>query len=239
MLNIVDVIIILLILSGAVAGFKNGFTKQVLSFIGFLAVVFISFKLKNSVSVLMYQYLPFFSFGGIFKGIVVLNIIVYEVLAFIIVFSVLLILLKVLLLFSSIVEKVFDLTIILGIFSKILGAIVGMIEYYIFVFICLYILSLPIFDNQFLENSKYKDKILKNTPVLNTFVDKTLDVIDEFALLREKYEVSKDSNTFNLETLDVFLKNKVITVDNVDNLNKHGKLQINNIESVLLKYRGE
>lgn len=238
-MNIVDVIILLTILFGMVAGFKNGFTKQLVSFVGFLLIIFLAFQFKNSLSIWMYKTLPFFNFGGVFKGVVVLNILVYEVLAFLIIFGILSIIFQVVLLVTSIVEKIFDFTIILGIFSKILGAIVGGMQYYLFIFIALYFFSLPIFDSNFLTDSKLKDQILTETPFLNKPVAKAMDVADEFIVLKDKYKYSKDVNSFNLEALDVFLKYKVITIENVDELTHSGKLQINNIESVLLKYRGE
>lgn len=236
-MNIVDVIIIITILFGAIIGFKHGFTKQLVSFIGFIAVVMMSFALKNTVSVWMYEHLPFFNFGGIFKGVSVLNIIVYEVVAFLVVFAILQILLKIVIWLTGIIEKIFDLTIILGVFSKLLGAVVGALEYFVIVFIVLYVLSLPIFDLYILEQSEYKDKILNNTPLLSGYIDKSLVVIDKFVELKDKYEVTGSADEFNLEALDLFLEYKVITVDNVDKLVAKNKLNIDNIESVLIKYR--
>ncbi len=236
-MNIVDVVIILLIVMGAAMGFKRGFTRELVGFIGFIVVVIASFALKNTVSVWMYEYLPFFSYGGVFKGVSVINILIYEVVAFIVVFIVLQILLKVLLFITGIFEKILDFTIILGVFSKILGAILGAAEYFIYVFIILYILSLPIFDFNFLNDSKYKDSILNNTPILSGYIDNSLVVIDEFVELKDKYEVAGTANEFNLEALDLFLEYKVITVENVDKLVEKNKLNIDNIESVLGKYR--
>lgn len=236
-MNIVDIIIIVILISGAVMGFKNGVTKQLVSFFGFIAVVVAAFALKNTVSIWMYENLPFFNYGGIFKGVSVLNIIVYEVVAFITIFVILEVLLRVILFVTGIIEKIFDLTIILGIFSKILGAIVGTIEYFVVVFVFLYILSLPIFNISFIEESKYKDDILSKTPYLSGYIDKTLVVVDKFAELKDKYEITGTANEFNLEALDLFLEYKVVTVKNIDKLVEKDKLKIDNIESILSKYR--
>ena len=69
----------------------------------------------------MYEKLPFFNFGGIFKGVTVLNILIYELIAFFVVLAVLFVLLRIFTFFSFMIEKILDLTIILGIPSKILG----------------------------------------------------------------------------------------------------------------------
>lgn len=238
-MNIVDVLILLFLGFGALIGFKRGFTKQLISSIGLVLIVILAFIFKNPVSVFLYENLPFFKFGGIFKGVTVLNILVYEVLAFFLVLAVLMILLKILTLISGIFEKFLNMTIILGIPSKILGAVLGVLENFILAFIILYVLSLPIFHIEGLNNSKLKDKILKNTPFLSAYVDKSVAVVDEFIDLKDKYEESVDPNGFNLEALDLLLKHKVVTVESVEKLLGKDKLQIDNIDSVLEKYKGE
>ena len=234
-MSIVDVIIILAILMGAVVGFKRGLTTQLVSTIGIILVMVLAFILKNPISKFMYENLPFLDFGGLLKGLPVLNIIVYEIIAFILVLSVLAIILKLLLKFTKIFEFLLRVTVILSIPSKIGGAIVGMIENFIFVFIVIYILSLPILD--FSINSKYKDKILNNTPILSQMVDKSIKVINEFSELKEKYEKEENSNEFNRETLDLFLKYDVINVNSVETLVKKDKLKIQNVDEIIKKYK--
>lgn len=234
-MSIVDVIIILAILMGAVVGFKRGLTTQLVSTIGIILVMVLAFILKNPVSRFMYENLPFFDFGGLLKGLPVLNIFVYELIAFILVLSVLTIILKLLLKFTKIFEFLLKVTVVLSIPSKIGGAIVGMLENFIFVFIILYILNLPIFD--FSINSKYKDKILNNTPILSQMVDKSIKVIDEFSDLKNKYEKEENPNEFNRETLDLFLKYDIIDVNSVETLVKKDKLKIKNVDEIIKKYK--
>lgn len=236
-MNIVDVVIILLLLYGAVIGFKNGFTRQVVSFLGIVIITALSFYLKNYISVFLYEHLPFFKFGGIFKGVTVLNIALYEVIAFLIVFNILLIVFRILLTFTKIFEKILAFTIILGIPSKILGAIVGVVEYFIIVFIGLYVCSLPFFTGDILKGSKYAGKILHSTPILSTSISNTMKVFKEFEELKDKYEVTDQASEFNLETLDLFLKYKVITVESTERLINQKKLDMPNVDSVLNKYR--
>lgn len=235
-MNLIDVIVILIILAGAVVGYKSGFTKQIISFFGFIIVIILSYLLKNYISEFMYQYFPFFDFGGVFKGVTVLNILIYEVIAFFIVFSILMIVFKLVLFISKIFETLLKFTIVLGIPSKLLGALVGMVEYYIIAFFALYILTLPIFAIEGMENSKFKDPILKNTLVLSHYTKDGLQVYEEFNELKDKYEVEQNVDEFNLEALDLFLKYKVITKDSVSKLVESKKLNIPNVDTVLSKY---
>ena len=239
-MNIVDLLIIIFILIGAIVGFKRGFTTSLVNFIGVILVVIIAYFLKNPISEFLMSFCPFFSFGGIIKGVTVLNIAVYEIIAFILVFSLLMIGLKALLMATGILETLLKFTIVLGLPSKILGAIVGLIENYIIVFFVLYILSMPNFlDVGFIKDSTYREPILKNTPILSNVAESTLAVLDEFKGLSDKYTETENSNEFNLETLDLFLKYKVVTVDVVQKLDDSGKIKIDGIETVLNKYKEE
>ncbi len=239
-MNIIDLLIIIFILIGAVVGFKRGFTSSLFNFVGVILVVIIAYFLKNPVSEFLMSFCPFFNFGGIIKGVTVLNIAVYEIIAFILVFSLLMIGLKALLMATGIFETILKFTIVLGFPSKILGAIVGLIENYIIVFFVLYILSMPNFlDVGFIKDSTYREPILKNTPILSNVAESTLAVLDEFKGLSDKYTETENSNEFNLETLDLFLKYKVVTVDTVEKLDDSGKIKIEGIETVLNKYREE
>ena len=239
-MSIIDILIIIFILLGASIGFKQGFTKSLVSFVGIIIVTILAYLLKNPVSEFLMSIGPFFNFGGVIKGVTVLNIAVYEIIAFLLVFSILMIILKVLLVTTGIVETILKFTIILGIPSKILGAVVGALKNYVIVFFVLYLLSMPNFvDVGFVKDSNFREPILKNTPLLSMVADSSLKVLDEFKGLSDKYVDTDDSNEFNLETLDLFLKYKVVTVDTVKKLDESGKINIKGIESVIDKYEEE
>lgn len=236
-MSLVDILIIIILIVGGISGFKNGFTKSVVKFIGLLLVIILSFILKNPISIILMNIGPFIPFGGIIKGVTVLNIALYEVISFSIIFSILMIVLKVLTKTTSIFEKILNFTIILGIPSKILGLIFSVLQNYIIVFFVLYFLAMPNFSEvSVLNNSMLKDPILRGTPVLSRIGDNSLKVLDEFKDLSKKYKNSKDANEFNLETLDLFLKYDVTSVDTIKSLKESGKLKIDGIDEVLKKY---
>lgn len=236
-MNIIDVIAILIILYCMAVGFKRGFTKQLISFLGFFIIVIFAFLLKNPISQVLYENLPFFSFGGLFKGITALNIILYEVIAFFIVVAILTFIFKILLFASSIFEKLLNMTIILGFPSKILGMITGAIEGFVWVFILLYIVSLPLFNFKEVNDSKLMSPILKNTPILSSFTKDFKDALDEFSDLKEEYKKDGKKQEFNYNTLNTLLKYKIITVESATKLNEKGKLKIENVDTLIDLYR--
>ena len=66
-------------------------------------------------------------------------------------------------------------------------------------------------------------------------------MLDDIRLLcKGKKEPDKElCNEFNKETLDLFLKYNVVSIDSVDKLIKDNKLKIDGIDEVLVKYRKE
>lgn len=222
---LVDIIIIGLLIFGALIGFARGFTKQLVSFIGLLGIFILAFILKNPISTILYNKLPFFDFGGSLKGVSSLNILLYETISFVIALVVLGIIFKILLVVTSIFEKFLTMTIILGIPSKILGAVLGLVEYFIIVFVGLYIISLPIFKNDILNKSSLSGKILNSTPILSNICSDTVSVFNEINSLREEYKDTDDKNSFNQKVLDMMIEKKIISQDNVTSLIESGKLK--------------
>lgn len=234
-MNIVDIIIILMILFGAVVGFKQGAIKRATSFLGTFIVLAVAFALKNPLSVLMYENLPFFKFGGLIKGVDVINVLIYELLAFFIVAGVLTLILKVLITITGLIEKLLKMTIFLSIPSKILGLFVGAIEYFVYVFLVLVFLNLPAFNIKIVKESEYGNKILNETPFLSSLVGTTIDTYTEvYNVLHENRTMSDVE--INEKILDLYLDKGVITVDSAQKLIDMNKIYIEDI-SILDKYR--
>lgn len=233
-MNIVDVIIILSLAFGAVLGFKRGAIRTGVSFIGLVIAIILAAILRHPVASFMYDHFPFFNFGGAFEGITVLNILLYEVIAFFLVFSILQIGVGLLSRVANIIEKALDFTIVLGISSKIIGIFVGFVETYIYVFIIMYFLTLPMFNIGLVKDSKVTDKILNNTPILTNTVGNTLDAFQSVYELKDNNGTKEE---YSRKSLDIILKHNITDVNSVDKLIKSGKLQIEDAESILNKYR--
>lgn len=223
-MNILDIGIIIFILFGGFLGLKRGFTKELVEAIGFIVVIVLAYFLKNPLSVLMYEYLPFFNFG-LLKNIEIFNILIYEAIAFIICVILLAVVLRVILLATSIFEKILNTTIILGIPSKIAGSIVGLIHHFILSFVILYILAIFCFDVDFVNESTLKEKILNNTPLLSDLADKGVEVVNEFLVLKDQYNDKTISESeFNYQAIELFLKYDLITPEALEKLIEKGKI---------------
>lgn len=225
-LNIVDIIIILIILLGGVVGFKEGAIKKITSIVGLILVVVLSFILKNHLSVFFYENLPFFDFWGVFKGIQVLNVVFYEMLAFLIISSVLTIVYRVILKLTGLIEMILKATIILSIPSKILGFFVGLIENYIWVYLFLFVFTLPVFNIKDIYDSKTATFIITKTPVLSKYTGKTLDIYNDLYGIIDNRE-NKTNTQVNEEAMKLMLEYDIITPQSARKLVDKNKVNIN------------
>ena len=238
-MNFVDSIIILIIFLGYFIGRKRGFLTELVSVVFFFLIMVGSFLLKNPVSQILYEKLPFFSFMGVFRGVTILNIVLYEIIAFILALTVGFIIFQIILSLSKGIQKIITRVPIFEIPSRLFGGLLGIVENYIIVFLLLYILTLPFFNFDVLNGSKARIFVLTKTPILSDYLNQTVDASNEIFGLKEKYANTKkySSKEFNQEALDVLLKYKVTTVENIDKLVELKKLKKEDVESVLTKYR--
>lgn len=234
-LELIDIIIILLVLLGGVIGFKEGAIKKLTSAIGLILVVVIAFIFKNKISFYFYENFPFIKLWGVFKGIQVLNVIFYEMVAFLVLASVLAIVYRVLLGITGLIERFLKATVILSIPSKIIGFFVGLVEYYIWVYIILFILTLPIINLREIYTSKIANYILTKTPVVSEYTNKTLKIYNDIYTIVDNRK-DKTDEEINEETMDTMLKYKVITVKSAEELIRQNKVIVNN-KDFLEKYK--
>lgn len=235
-MNIIDSIIIVILIAGVIAGLRSGVLKLSVSLIGTLLVIILAWILKNPVAEFLYENMPFFNFSGTIEGVTVLNILLYETAAFLIVCTVLGIILNIILKITGIIEKVFNATIVLGLVSKLLGAVLGFAQAYVILFIILFFFKQPFINLTGVNDSKLSNFILNNTPFLGDAVKETNDTLEEIYVLKDKYKETRNKNDFNKEALDIFLKNKIITVNSVKILKDKNKLKFRGLDSLIEKY---
>ena len=84
---------------------------------------------------------------------------------------------------------------------------------------------------------KYAKIIMDKTPILSSVCDnimKTFDEISEFT--EENLKLNFDVNKANKDILEIILKNRVATSDNVRYLVEKDKIKIDNVNELLEMY---
>ena len=224
-IGVIDAVIILLIILGGFVGFKEGAIKKLTSVVGLVLVVIFAFILKNKLSLHFYENLPFFDLWGIFKGIQILNVIFYEMIAFLVIASVLMLAYRIILGITGLIENVLKATVILSIPSKIIGFFVGMIESYIWIYIAIFILTLPIINFKEIYTSKIANYMMEETPYLSKYTSKTLEIYSNLYKIIENRK-DKSNEVVNEDAMDLMLKYDIITPESAEKLIKSNKVSV-------------
>ena len=135
---------------------------------------------------------------------------------------------------TGIFEKILRITIILGLPSKVLGFLVGLIEGYVIAYVFIFFVTQPALNWDFAKESKYADTILYKTPVLPEIMSDTLDLAKEIYNLKDIENV----NEVNLRIIDLVLEKKVTSVEVVQKLVDKGKINVKNVDQIINKYKG-
>lgn len=232
--GLVDVFVVLFLIMGAIIGFKNGAIKEGTKFIGLFVIIIVSFILKDKLMVMFYENLPFFNFFGLIKGLDAVNILFYQLVSFLVIFTAFMFVLKVLIVITGFVEWLLKMTIFLSFPSKILGMVVGVVEFYVYLFLGLYILNMPVFNLTFVSESKFGGQILENTPILSSLVDDTVAVYsDVWEIIRNKDDNS--NKRVNMLVLATLLDHDLISIDSARKLVEANKIIIED-NSILDEY---
>ena len=142
-------------------------------------------------------------------------------------FSILSTILIIIIRISNSFDKILKLTFLFALPSRILGAILGAMEYYLIVFIFLFVIMQPVFElnnSDLFKNSKLKDVILEKTPFVSGYIEPTVKTVEEIEKLikdRKKY----DEKQFNCKITNIMVKNKIIDKKSLDYLYSSGKIK--------------
>lgn len=237
-MNILDVAIVLGLAMSAIIGFKRGAIKEIVSLIGIIVVFIIAFSFKGVLGNVLCKWLPFFNFAGNLEGVTVLNILLYQLIAFIIIYSLLFSIYMIVVKISGIVQKIVHMTIILWLPSKLIGAVVAFVTGYVMVFVILLALLIPLKDTSVFTESRLANFIVYKSPILASSSKNISTSINEVYKLGEDLSLGNISkNEANVKTMDVLLKYKVVSPKTARQLIVLDKLDgISGLEDVIAKY---
>jgi uncharacterized membrane protein required for colicin V production len=238
-MNIIDIIVILGIIFSAYIGMRKGFVRSLVAFVGIVIVFILAYFMKNPIADWLCLNLPFFNFTGSFKGATILNVIFYQIIAFIIMFSLLMVAYHVIVRISGLVERLLKTSFILAVPTKIGGLIVGILEGIVISLIAIVILSLPVLKFDLIENSAIRNYLYNVSPVIGNITGSMNESVDEILELKEKINNKENKEEFNLSSLDIMLKHKAMKVSLAEKLVNSGKLNINSDKAmeIVNKYK--
>ena len=233
------VLVISLLIIYAFKGFKEGAIVEFVNLVGACLVLAGAFIFKSSVSEILYTYLPFLNFNGLFKGLTILNIILYELIAFCFLAGIFMLIYSVILRATKIFDKLVKATIVLALPLKIVGILIGFVEGVIVTFAILFVLNQISYTREYIEQSNAAQNILENTPLLSDASKPFSESVNEIYNIAEQYKDNNNKNEANLKSLNILLKYRILNPDTAKKLQVSGKLKIDGADKVIEGYLGE
>ena len=105
---------------------------------------------------------------------------------------------------------------------------------YVITFILLFFFSQPFMKITGIEESKLGETILSKTPILADKIEGYMVVIEDLYVMKDKY-TDKD---FEYNSIEKFLKYKVIDVKSLKILVKREKIKVDGLDTLIEKYGG-
>lgn len=228
---VVDMILIAFFIAGTFAGVKKGLIKSLVGFVGLVAIVIISYSLRHYLVNFLIDTMPFFNFGGVLDGLTAINILIYNVISFVVIFIILYCILNVIIAVTGFIDTLLKFTVIWIIPSKIGGAIVGFLESWVFLFLVVFVLSQFNFTNSLLFDSKIADVILNNTPVIGNYLGGASKAAQEIYEGIEEHvtDESMSKEDLNLYILQIEINYGLISKEKATELMEIGKIGLKNV----------
>jgi len=223
---LVSLFVILFLLGGIIGGYKKGFLDSVFKFIGFILALLIAYIFKDTLASIMCNYLPFLKFGGIFKNVTAINIIVYQIIAFIIIFIVASLVIDLILKLTDFINSIIKKIPIIGTLNSLLGAIIGFIESLVFLYFLCFAFK---FGANFLGyevKESLADNILDISILKNNYGE-TLDCFQDIFEVAKEYKNEVDKTEVNNKAIELLLKYDIVTEEQIDTLIESDKLKEN------------
>ena len=110
-----------------------------------------------------------------------------------------------------------------------------MLENYIWVYIILFVLTLPVFNIKEIYESKVATTIITKTPILSKYTDKTLDIYKDLYAIIDNRE-NKSNEQVNEEAMKLMLDYEIITPESAKKLIDRNKVLVND-DSFVAQYK--
>lgn len=227
-MNLIDVVSILIILLFGVIGFKKGVIKTLVQLVGTCAVLVLAFVFKDYLANFLMDLLPFFNFGGIFDGITSINILIYELISFVVIYILLYCVLSIIINLAGLVEKLLEITVILAIPSKILGGILGLIEGVIMAFMVTFILFHIPATEPIVADSKFSIILLERTPIIGSLAASSTQALERIDEILEEMDENADREDVNFQVLHTLVYYNIISKEDAQKLIDDGKIAFSN-----------
>ena len=220
---IIDLVLLAFVIAFTSDGWKKGMFETVIRFVGFCICAVVAYLFKDKLSVILYTHLPFIKFGGLLKVAPAINILLYEILAFILIYTVAMIIFSLFLKMTNIIDKAIMKLPIVGFFNQLAGAVIAFIESIVILYFAVFLFNAGANLFGFEVEKSWADNILKISLFDEKFGNE-LKSINEIGKISRDSSDEENKEELNDDVIDVLLKYNIVSKENLDLLINSGKL---------------
>lgn len=221
---IISLIVILVFVSDVINGYKKGFLGTAIKLFKSVVALVFAYLFKGKLATYLSIHLPFFNLQGLFKGLDIVNVLIYELIAFVAIFAVVSLILKIIIDLFNIEERLFSLIVQLGIPNNLIGGIFGGLKSIVVIYFVLSIFTaVANFVN--IDTGNSLGEYVLNIPVLKNSFGGTLDSLDEISELAVEYKNTQDKGVINGDAISILLENGILTEEQLSVLIESGKVE--------------
>lgn len=210
-MNVVDIVIIVLAVLGGINGYRKGIVRTSIQLVGSAAIAILSYTFKDILADFLIDFMPFLQYKGAFLGLSSINIVVYQIVSFVVIYVLFYCLLNILLGASGLIDTLIKLTVVLKTPSKIMAGLLGILDGLVFAFLLAFVALHLGLSEKYVMESKMGIILLERTPFLSTVMAKSTLSLEEICNLVNYRDESVDDNTLNAEVLQTLIHYKIIT----------------------------
>jgi len=229
---IISLIVILVFVSDVINGYKKGFLGTAIKLFKSVVALVFAYLFKGKLATYLSIHLPFFNLQGLFKGLDIVNVLIYELIAFVAIFAIVSLILKIIIDLFNIEERLFSLIVQLGIPNNLIGAIFGGLKSIIIIYFALSIFFV-VSNFMKIDTGNSLGDYVVNMPILKNSFGGTLDSFDQISELAVEYENTQDKGVLNHDAIGILLENGIISEEQLNALIDAGKVEysMDNIEA--------
>ena len=226
----VGMIVLVLVALGGFLGWRKGALRGLVNLVGLAAIIILSFQFKDFLGTIIVRFMPFLNFAGDYVNIFAVNFLFYQAIAFLIVFLLLYCVLNILINLSGMVEVLDRFTKIFELPSKIVGAIFGVFDMLIYVFLIGFVfLAVPTTAKYIMED-KVAITVVKQTPILSSVFGYSIRVEQtQYNIVKDSKKTEEGAKDASLAIVRDLIGYDVVEADLIQETIDNGKLHLENV----------
>lgn len=227
-MNVIDYGIIFIIVISALLGMRSGVIKGFVSLVMVLMSTILAYQFKDILANYLIDIMPFYNFAGLYENITSISVLFFNGVSFMILFIIIYSVLNIALVIAGFIDKLINMTVVLALPNKLLGAGVGFIQGTLISFVSVLILAQMPHTHIYVIESTYGYQLLNKMPVVNVIASDSIQISQAIAeIITEGDNETEDGiRSVQMKIMTNYILRGLITADVASKLVEDQKIDL-------------